>query len=58
MVAAMYMVPVLRDDCDSIVLVQAMLPSAERKLQAGEAPLDMEFPSLPDLRNLRNILFR
>ena len=55
MVAAMYMVPVLRDDCDSIVLVQAMLPSAERKLQAGEAPLDMEFPSLPDLRN---ILFR
>ena len=36
MVAAMYMVPVLRDDCDSIVLVQAMLPSAERKLQAGE----------------------
>ena len=40
--AAMYMVPVLRDDGDSIVLVQDMLPSAERKLQAGQAPLAME----------------
>lgn len=58
MVAAMYMVSVLRGDCDSIVLVQAMLPSAERKLQAGELHIQWSFPNLPDLRNLRNILFR